>query len=117
MSFLAIHETKSLDYIDIEFIEAMQCIKLADYSFKPIKELPPSVIDALPPRIWTKNKDSPISAGLFDKRRGASNIFRFKMTSDNENEENDMPVIGEDESYLEKRKRLNLGSNSSDEEI
>ena len=108
MSFLAIHETKSLDYIDIEFIEAMQCIKLADYSFKPIKELPPSVIDALPPR--TK-KDSPMSSGL------GSNIFRFKMTSDNENKENDMPFIGEDESYLEKRKRLNLGSNSSDEEI
>ena len=102
MSFLAIHETKSLDYIDIEFIEAMQCIKLADYSFKPIKELPPSVIDALPPR--TK-KDSPTSSGFVINKR-ASNIFRFKMTSDNENKENDMPFIGEDESYLEKRRRF-----------
>ena len=51
MSFLTIQDsTKQMDYIDIEFIEAMQCIHLQDFSFKPIKELPPSVLDALPPR-------------------------------------------------------------------
>ena len=51
MSFLTIQDsTKQMDYIDIEFIEAMQCIHLQDFSFKPIKELPPTVLDALPPR-------------------------------------------------------------------
>lgn len=45
MSFLAIHETQHADYVDIEFIEAMECIHLQDFSFKPIKELPAGEVE------------------------------------------------------------------------
>ena len=37
MSFLAIYETKH-DYVDVDLIEAMECINLQDYSFKLPRE-------------------------------------------------------------------------------
>ena len=70
MSFLNI-ESKTMDYVDIEFIEAMQCIHLQDYSFKPIKELPVEVIQALPPRSSSSTKSSSSSWG-------SSSVFGFK---------------------------------------
>ena len=86
MSFLTIQDsTKQMDYIDIEFIEAMQCIHLQDFSFKPIKELPPTVLDALPPR-----------------SSGYSSMFGFKSSSSsgsdattNSKRVDKLPVIGE----------------------
>ena len=69
MSFLNI-ESKTMDYVDIEFIEAMQCIHLQDFSFKPIKELPVEVIQALPPRSsGTKSSSS---------SWGSNSVFGFK---------------------------------------
>ena len=70
MSFLNI-ESKTMDYVDIEFIEAMQCIHLQDFSFKPIKELPVEVIQALPPRSSSSTKSSSSSWG-------SSSVFGFK---------------------------------------
>ena len=82
MSFLNKIHTKQMDYIDIEFIEAMQCIHLQDFSFKPIKELPPTVLDALPPR-----------------SSGYSSMFGFKSSSssdtNNSKRVDKLPVIGE----------------------
>jgi len=40
MTFLAITETGQLDYLDVDFVEAMEIIYLQDFSFKPIKDLP-----------------------------------------------------------------------------
>ena len=60
-----------MDYVDIEFIEAMQCIHLQDFSFKPIKELPVEVIQALPPRSSSSTKSSSSSWG-------SSSVFGFK---------------------------------------
>jgi len=60
-----------MDYVDIEFIEAMQCIHLQDFSFKPIKELPIEVIQALPPRSSSSTKSSSSSWGN-------SSVFGFK---------------------------------------
>lgn len=70
MSFLNI-ESKTMDYVDIEFIEAMQCIHLQDFSFKPIKELPIEVIQALPPRSSSSTKSS-------NSSWGSSSVFGFK---------------------------------------
>ena len=87
MSFLTIQDsTKQVDYIDIEFIEAMQCIHLQDFSFKPIKELPHTVLDALPPR-----------------SSGYSSMFGFKSSSSSGSSDaansskrvDKLPVIGE----------------------
>ena len=39
MSFLTINEAE-LEYVDVEFIEAMQFIHRHDFSFEPIKDLP-----------------------------------------------------------------------------
>ena len=85
MSFLTIQDsTKQMDYIDIEFIEAMQCIHLQDFSFKPIKELPPTVLDALPPR------SSGYSSMLFGG-------FKSSSSSDTTSSKrvDKLPVIGE----------------------
>ena len=70
-----------MDYVDIEFIEAMQCIHLQDFSFKPIKELPFEVIQALPPRSSSSTKSSSSSWG-------SSSVFGFKN-------EKTMPVVKE----------------------
>lgn len=87
MSFLIIQDTtKRMDYIDIEFIEAMQCIHLQDFSFKPIKELPPSVLDALPPRSTTSSSSSMLFGGF--KSSSSGDASKNKRVDK-------MPVIGE----------------------
>jgi len=62
-----------MDYVDIEFIEAMQCIYLQDFSFKPIKELPVEVIQALPPRSSSSSSTKSSSSSW-----GSSSVFGFK---------------------------------------
>ena len=90
MSFLIIQDTtKRMDYIDIEFIEAMQCIHLQDFSFEPIKELPPSVLDALPPRSSSSGSSSS-SSMLFGGFKSSSSSDASKNKRVDK-----MPVIGE----------------------